>query len=140
MLSCGRVNILNVHLEKYNKNPPPPSKRYWFQSLLNYICFFMSTFVECIIENHSNETSSATIISNICIKLLTLWGRRLLLSPNIRMQKILVILRLDWNPITLVLIWKVLRQAFRWSHYFLNPSTFGELYHFLKFSQNTFSL
>jgi hypothetical protein len=36
-------------------------------------------------------------------------------------------------------IWKVLRQAFRWCHYFLNPSTL-ELYNFLKFSQNTFSL
>jgi hypothetical protein len=41
------------------------------------------------------------------------------------MQKILTILRLYWNPITLVLIWKVLRQAFRWYHYFKNPSTFG---------------
>jgi hypothetical protein len=28
-----------------------------------------------------------------------------------------------WNPITLVLIWKVLRQAFKWYH-FLNPSNF----------------
>jgi hypothetical protein len=44
---------------------------------------------------------------------------------KIGMQKILVILWLDWNPITLVLIWKVLRQAFRWYHYFWDPSTFG---------------
>jgi hypothetical protein len=34
-------------------------------------------------------------------------------------------LRLYWNPITLALIWKVLRQAFRWYYYFWNPSTFG---------------
>jgi hypothetical protein len=44
---------------------------------------------------------------------------------NIKMTKILVILRLYWNPMTLVLIWKVLRQAFRWYHYFWYPSTFG---------------
>jgi hypothetical protein len=44
---------------------------------------------------------------------------------KIRMQNELVILRLYWNPITLVFIWKVLRQAFRWYHYFLNLSTFG---------------
>jgi hypothetical protein len=39
-------------------------------------------------------------------------------------QKILapVILQLYRNLITLVLIWKVLRQAFRWYHYFWNPS------------------
>jgi hypothetical protein len=44
------------------------------------------------------------------------------------MQKILVILQLyNWNPITLVLIWKVLRQAFRWYHCFWNPSTFGQV-------------
>jgi hypothetical protein len=35
---------------------------------------------------------------------------------KIIMQKILVILWLYWNPITLVLIWRVLRQAFRWCH------------------------
>jgi hypothetical protein len=40
---------------------------------------------------------------------------------------ILVIWRLYWNPITLVLIWKVLRQAFRSYHYFWNPSTFGRV-------------
>jgi hypothetical protein len=53
--------------------------------------------------------------------------------------KILVILRLYWNIGThlkgietsfqvvplFLLIWKVLRQAFRWYHYFWNPSTFG---------------
>jgi hypothetical protein len=43
------------------------------------------------------------------------------------MQKILVILQLYWNPITLVLNWKVLRQAFRWYHDCLNPSTFGRV-------------
>jgi hypothetical protein len=41
--------------------------------------------------------------------------------------KILAIFRLYWNPITLVLIWKVLRQAFRWCQYFWNPSTFGRV-------------
>jgi hypothetical protein len=46
---------------------------------------------------------------------------------KIRMQKILVILQLYLNPITLVLIWKVLRQAIRWYHYFWNPSTFGRV-------------
>jgi hypothetical protein len=53
------------------------------------------------------------------------------------MQKILVILQLYWNSITLVLIWKVLRQAFRWYHYFWNPSTFEIV--ISQFSQNTFS-
>jgi hypothetical protein len=38
------------------------------------------------------------------------------------MQKILVILGLYWNPITLVLIWKALRQAFRSYHYFCRVS------------------
>jgi hypothetical protein len=36
----------------------------------------------------------------------------------------LKIWRLYWNPITLVFIWKVLRQAFRSYYYFWNPSTF----------------
>jgi hypothetical protein len=49
------------------------------------------------------------------------------LSPS-RMEKILVILQLYRNSMTLVLIWKVvLRQAFRWYHYFWNPSTFGRV-------------
>jgi hypothetical protein len=56
---------------------------------------------------------------------LTREGRRSTSVIKIGMQKILVILRLYWNPITLVLIWKVLRQAFRSYHYFWNPSTFG---------------
>jgi hypothetical protein len=43
------------------------------------------------------------------------------------MQNILVILQLYWNSMTLVLIWKVLRQAFRSYHYFGNPSTFGRV-------------
>jgi hypothetical protein len=47
-------------------------------------------------------------------------------QPN-QNTKILVILRFYWNPTTLVLIWKVLRQAFRWYHYFGNPSTFGRV-------------
>jgi hypothetical protein len=59
--------------------------------------------------------------------------RRSTFVTKIRMQKILVILRLYWNPITLVLIWKVVRQAFRWYHYFWNPSTlWWQLYNFLK--------
>jgi hypothetical protein len=53
---------------------------------------------------------------------------------NIRMQKILVILWLYWNPITLVFIWKVLRQAFRRFNYFRNPSTVSSItfWNFLK--------
>jgi hypothetical protein len=51
---------------------------------------------------------------------LALHGRMscLLLSPKSECPKILVILLLDGNPITLVLIRKVLRQAFRWYQYF----------------------
>jgi hypothetical protein len=49
----------------------------------------------------------------------------LLLSPKSECKNILVIVRLYWNPITMVLIWKVLRQAFRWYHYIWNPSIFG---------------
>jgi hypothetical protein len=47
------------------------------------------------------------------------------MSPKSECKKILVIWRFYWNPITLVLIWKVLRQAFRWYHYFWHPSTLG---------------
>jgi hypothetical protein len=68
-------------------------------------------------------------------------GRRSTFVTKIRMQNILVILHLYWNTITLVLIWKVLRQAFTWYHYIWNPSTFGRvIYHFLKFSLNTFAV
>jgi hypothetical protein len=55
----------------------------------------------------------------------TLLGPRSTFVTKIRMQKILVILRLYWNPIILVVIWKVLRQAFMWYFYFWNPSLFG---------------
>jgi hypothetical protein len=54
-----------------------------------------------------------------------LYGLRSTFVTKIRMQKILAILRLCWNPITLVLIWKVLRKGFSWYHCFRNPSTFG---------------
>jgi hypothetical protein len=47
---------------------------------------------------------------------------------------------LHWNPIALVLIWRILTQAFRWYHYFWNPPTFGSVISlFVKFSQNTFT-
>jgi hypothetical protein len=50
----------------------------------------------------------------------TLYGPTSTFVTKIRMLIILII-----NPITLVLIWKVLRLAFGWYHYFWNPSTFG---------------
>jgi hypothetical protein len=56
---------------------------------------------------------------------LIIYGLRPTFVTKIRMQKILVICLLYWNPITLVFIWKVLRQAFGWYHYFSDPSTFG---------------
>jgi hypothetical protein len=60
----------------------------------------------------------------------------LLLSPKSECKQILAIVRLYWNPITLVLIWKVLRQAFRWYYYFLNPSTSGRVIsHFVFFKK-----
>jgi hypothetical protein len=65
----------------------------------------------------------------------------LLLSP-VRIQKILVILRLYWNPI---LHWLVSFERY-WNKLSGGTIIFkilpllGEIYHFLKFSQNTFSL
>jgi hypothetical protein len=51
------------------------------------------------------------------------------ISSKIRIPKQLLVILDYWYPILLVHVpfWKVhvLRQAFRWYHYFWNPSTFG---------------
>jgi hypothetical protein len=78
--------------------------------------------------NHFQEKNAffwIFLYKTLILKDLILQGLRSTFVTKIRMQKILVILRFYWNLITLVLIWKVLRRAFRWCHYFLNPSTFG---------------
>jgi hypothetical protein len=72
--------------------------------------------------------------------ILTKGWQRSTFVTKIRMQKLLVILRLYWNPIHWYSFERYWDKLSGRTNIFEILPLLGELYHFLKFSQNTFSL